>query len=49
MELPVSVSKSDELTERLRTDRFIHNAMHEANKCRAAYYDQKIKDVPMDF
>lgn len=44
MEIPASVPKSDELIECLRTEKVIDDALHEANKRRAAYYDQKIMD-----
>lgn len=44
MELPVNTPKSDELTECLRADKIINDALNEANKRRAAYYDQKIMD-----
>lgn len=44
MELPASVPKSDELTEFLRTDKIINDALNEVNKRRAAYYDQKIME-----
>lgn len=44
MEIPASVPKSDELIECLQTEKVIDGALHEANKRRAAYYDQKIMD-----
>ncbi len=44
MKIPASVPKSDELTECLRMEKVIDDALRKANKRRAAYYDQKIMD-----
>ena len=44
MEIPANVPKSDGLIECLRMEKVIDDALNEANKRRAAYYDQKIMD-----
>ena len=49
MKIPASVPKSDELTECLRTDKVIADALNETNKCRTAYYEQKIMNALMNW